>query len=299
MTITNMCNGAQPWPSPPAAENTQRNSNALIVVIRTPKSASSSLAAIVGQAFPAARAFVLPNTLDIEGSISTLQQLRHIRHAARINYRWHRLLRLEQVFERINIQANPGDILTGGHIDFDTCRTKLARAARFITVVRNPVDRSLSEYAYARAGHRRKRGLAKWDASLVAKAAGRYSFEGYLDFLTDHRAAFADVACRYVGLRAGQDIAAHFAAHAYHFGTVDNLPAFANGLAEKTGQKVEVRHLNSTEAPTPIKLTQAEHRKVERLYAGDFALYDWCRAQEVQTPPRRPARPALSLVASA
>lgn len=299
MTITNMCEGARAHPVRPEAKPGSHlpNTEALVVVVRTPKSASSSLAAIVAQAFPAARTFMLPNTLDIEGSISALQQLRHIRHAARINYRWHRLLRLAHVFERINTHAVPGDVLTGGHIDFDTCRNALVRPAKFITLVRNPVDRSLSEYAYARAGHGRKHSLAKWDASLVAKAAGRYSFEGYLDFLTDHRAAFGDIACRYVGLKAGDDIAAHFAAHAYHFGTLDNLPAFARGLGAKAGRMVEERHLNPTTAAR-INLTPAERRKIERLYAGDFVLYDWCRAQEVQTVPVHYARPALAVVSA-
>jgi hypothetical protein len=273
------------------------NSDALIVVIRTPKSASSSLAAIVSQAFSGSRAHMLPNTLDIEGAISALQHLRHIRHAARVNYRWHRLLRLGQVFERINREANPGDVLTGGHIDFDTCRNNLVRPVKFITLVRNPIGRSQSEYAYARAGHRRKHSLSKFDASLVAKAAARYSFEGYIDFLTDHRAAFGDIACRYVGLRTGENIAAHFAAHAYHFGTVDNLPAFARGLAVKSGQPVEERHLNPTTAAR-INLTPGERRKIERLYAGDFELYNWCRAHEAHTDPRPLSRPVLSLISA-
>lgn len=271
------------------------DNDALIVVIRTPKSASTSLAAIVADAFPNARAFSLPNTLDIEGSISALQHLRHIRHTARVNYRAHRRLRLARVFDRINAESNGGDIVTGGHVDFETCRRKLTRPLKFVNVVRHPVDRSLSEYAYARAGFMRKNGLAKLDASLVAKAAGRYSFEGYLDFLADHRAAFGDIACRYVGLRPGDDIAAHFAAFAFHFGTVDNITPFARTLAAKTGHAVREQHLNQTTAPARFRLGAAERRKIENLYAGDFALYEWCRANEALSPPRAPARPTLGL----
>jgi hypothetical protein len=298
MTITNMCDGARALAAREAGSRATANAEALIVVIRTPKSASSSLAAIVEEALPSARRYMLPNTLDIEGSISALQQLRHIRHAARINYRWYRLLWLEQVFDRINIEANAGDLLTGGHIDFDTCRRKLTSTVKFVTLVRNPIDRSLSEYAYARSGHNRKNSLARWDSSLIAKAAARYTFEGYIDFLTDHRAAFGDIACRYVGLRAGEDIAAHFAAHAFHFGTVDRLSAFVRGLSEKTGNEVHLRHLNPTVAPAHVTLRQAEYRKIEKLYAGDFALYDWCRAHEAQPAPRKAIRPALSLVSA-
>jgi hypothetical protein len=265
-----------------ARRQVMADADALIVVIRTPKSASTTLATIVEQCFPAAQTFVLPNTLDIEGAISALQHLRYIRHAARVNYRSHRLLRLSKVFARINVEAVPGDILTGGHLDFDTCRNQLALPAKFIALIRNPIDRSVSEYTYARAGYARKSYLSKLDASLVAKAAGRFSFEGYLDFLTDHRAAFGDIACRYVGLRHGDDIAAHFAANAYHFGRVDNLSAFSRGLARKTGMPVRQQHLNATAAPARIKITAAERHKIENLYAGDLELYEWVRANETQ-----------------
>jgi len=296
MTITHVSLVANQLPTRKADGPASADSDAIIVVIRTPKSASSSLAAIVAQSLPSARAFVLPNTLNVEGAISTLQLLRHIRHATRINFRRHRALRLGQVFDRINLEASPGDILTGGHIDFDTCRRMVTRPVKFIALIRNPIDRSRSEYAYARAGHRRKNSLTKWDSSLVAKAAGRYTFEGYIDFLTDHRAAFADIACRYVGLKAGEDIGAHFATHAYHFGTVDRLPAFARGLGEKTGQVVEMPRLNPTAAPEQATLTLAEHRKIEKLYAGDFELYDWCRTQEARSTPRKAQPATLGLV---
>jgi hypothetical protein len=267
------------------------------VVIRTPKSASTSLATLVEQAFPEARSFVLPNTLDLEGAISSLQYLRHLRHAARINFRSHQLLRLSQVFARINAEALPGDVLTGGHLDFETCRKRLAAPPKFITLIRNPIDRSLSEYTYARLGFHRKSCLAKLDASLVAKAAGRYSFEGYLDFLTDHRAAFGDIACRYVGLHAHDDIAAHFAEHAYHFGTVDNVSAFARALARKTGRPLHEQHLNPTGVPMRLKITAAEQRKVEKLYPRDQELYEWVRTQEARDARPQP-RPALAWVAA-
>jgi hypothetical protein len=293
MSVTNLYPSVRPLPT---GTDDAPDASALIVVIRTPKSASTSLATIVEQAFSDARSFILPNTLDIEGGISALQHLRHIRHAARINYRSHRLLRLSKVFARINAEAAAGDLVTGGHIDFATCRRHLARSVKFVTLIRDPVARSVSEYTYARAGFQRKSYLEKIDASLVAKAAGRLSFEGYLDFLTDHRAAFADIACRYVGLSFDDDIAAHFTAHAYHFGTVDNLAAFTNGLARKTDKAVPVRHLNPTDAPARLRITASEHRKLERLYARDFELYEWVRAHEPQA--RQQRRPVPAAIAA-
>jgi hypothetical protein len=262
--------------------------DALLAVIRTPKSASTSLASIVLQAFPGARRFILPNTLNPEIALSGFQRLRHLRHAARVTLNAHGTIGAARVFDLVNREGRSGDLLTGGHIDFDTCRLNTARKVRFITLVRNPIDRVISEYSYLRAGHARKWMLAKVDSSIAAKTASRYSLQGYLDFLLEHRHAFGDIACRHLGIAPGTDIAAHFAAHAYHFGTVDDLAAFADGLSRKTKRPVQVPHLNPTGKTATLALTREIRRKAERLYENDLALYEWCR----RSAPGTATRPA-------
>jgi len=273
--------------------------NALLVVIRTPKSASTSLAKIVAKAFPRGRQFFLPNTLDLDGQLSSLQRLRHARHALHVNYRHHRLLRTKDVFASIDRTASPGDIVTGGHIDLETCRQNLTRKFKAIALVRDPIDRSLSEYAYARAGFIRKSALEKYDAGRTAQIAGRFSYEGYLDFLLEHRALYGDIACRYLGLAGIENVAAHFAEHIFHFGTVDNLVAFAHTLGRKTGQDIAVEHLNRTSATVRQIPTRAEQSKLKQLYAGDFALHEWCRKHEpaVATQSVRPPTPRVAVPA--
>jgi len=268
---------------------TETGDDALIAVIRTPKSASSSLSSIALQAFPDARCFILPNLLNLEGAISRFQRLRHMRHSARVMFNAHKTVRVGRVFDLVNREGRKGDLLIGGHIDFDTCRRNVTRQVKFITLVRDPFDRVISEYAYSRAGHHRKWAVAKFDASLVAKAAGRYTLHGYLDFLLEHATVFGDIACRHLGVAPGDDIAAHFAAHAYHFGTVDNLTDFADGLARKTKRPVQVPHLNRSSKAGTTALTPDMKRKVERLYANDLMLYEWCR----RTPSRTAPRPIL------
>jgi hypothetical protein len=265
--------------------------DALLAVIRTPKSASTSLVSIVLQAFPDARRFILPNTLNPEVTLSSFQRLRHLRHAARVTLNAHGIVGADRVFDLVNREGRGGDLLVGGHIDFDTCRRNTARKVRFITLVRNPIDRVVSEYLYLRAGHERKWMLAKIDSSIIAKTASRYSLQGYLDFLLERRHAFGDIACRHLGIAPDTDIAAHFAAHAYHFGTVDDLAAFADGLSRKTKRPVRAPHLNPTRKSATLVLSPDIRRKVERLYENDLALYEWCR----RSAPGTAARPAPHL----
>lgn len=252
----------------------------LIVVVRVPKSASSSLAAMALQAFPDRRIVKLPNTLDLDGRCSALQRLRHARHVTRLVLRDHGTLSLTSVFDKINAMQPQATMVTGGHIDFDACRTRIAHRLKMITIVRNPIDRSVSEYAYARAGFTRKPAHTKFDASLTAKAAGRYSYEGFLDFLIERSDAFGDITSRYLGWDGLRDLDAYFAENVFHFGVVDDLRSFAAGLARKTGHAVRMEHLNTGPSVLESALKGGERSKLERLYPKDFELYDWCRTHE-------------------
>ena len=231
------------------------------------------------QAFPKRKPFALPNTLDPDGACSAFQRFRQARHAARVNLKAHGVLRLSRVFDKLNAAAPGTALLIGGHVDFVTCRKHTAHKLKIVTLVRNPIERSVSEYAYARAGFERKASLAKIDASLVAKAAGRYSYEGFLDYLLERRDVFGDLACRYLGWEPdATDISDHFAENVFHFGIVDDLSGFAAGLARKTGENVHVPHLNAGPQVLGSAVSARERRKLETLYANDFVLYDWCRA---------------------
>ena len=262
-----------------------------ILVVRIPKSASTTLAALALQALPDARRFLVPNTLDLDGELSAWQRLRHWRHAAGHNARGHGTLRQSQAFTRISKTIEPGDLIIGGHADFDTCRRALGPALKFVTVVRNPTTRVISEYTYARAGHKRKRWLSRFDASLVAKAAARYDFESYLDFLRDRSDVYADIASRYIGLKPGVEIAAHLAANAFHIGTVDNMTLFAREFGRKTGVAVGTQHLNPTVRKVDHLPTPRERTLIEQLYARDFELYEECLQREAAlTATRKPSR---------
>lgn len=261
------------------------------MVVRIPKSASTTLSALARQAFPTARQFFVPNTLDLDGELSAWQRLRHWRHALRHNASQYEVLQQSLAFARISQSIKPGDLVGGGHADFDTCRRALGPTLKFLTVVRNPTTRVISEYAYARAGHKRKPWLSRFDASLTAKAAARYDLEGYVRFLYDRADVYGNLACRYIGLKPGTDMATHIATHAFQIGTVDNMALFARELCRKTGTAASTPHLNATIRKVDHLPTPRERSFIEQLYARDFELYEHCLRREAQlTATRKPFR---------
>jgi len=260
---------------PEPAHETADRATALVVV-RIPKSASKTLANLVHQAFPQARKHIVPNTVSLDGCLSPFQRVRHARHTLRHNFANHRRITTSQVFKLIDASIAPGDLITGGHIDFATCRANVRAPLKFATLVRDPAMRVLSEYNYARYGHQRKTFLAKLDAGIAARAAGTYSFEGFLSFLLERRDVYGDIACRYTGIAQDTDIANHMRTYAGFAATVEDLPRFAAALKDATGVDVSVGHLNKTPKRQSTSFSHAARRMIENLYARDFALHAAC-----------------------
>lgn len=253
-----------------------------VAVIRIPKSASTTLTAMALQAFPKARRFFIPNTLDPDGALSAFQRLRHLRHKLRHNLHHHGVFAQSDAFERIGAKIATGDVIVGGHFDFESCRRQIATPLRFVTLIRNPVSRVVSDYAYARSSFWKKSAWSRFDAGLAAKMAARYDFAGYLDFLSDHRDLYGDIACQHIGLRAGDDPSRYLAQHAFAIAALENVSGFARELADKTGHAVAADHLNRAASPASLTIGRSERRKIEQLYANDIILYDWCLAHSRQ-----------------
>jgi hypothetical protein len=246
-------------------------------VIRIPKSGSASLLAYTDAAFPQSNYFRIPNTLNPDASISTFQKFRYARHVVQANLRHFRApISLHAALGRVEKLARPFDVITGGHLDFPTLSRRLSLPVKMIALVRDPATRALSDYNYARAGHARKRWFQRFDAAVAAKAAYKYSFLGYLDFLLDNKETFGDIASRYLGVEAATHIPDHLAAHAFHIGRLEELENFVAGLREKTGTRADFPHINKTTQKTATVIGFVERRKIHDLYAKDYELYEWC-----------------------
>ena len=224
--------------------------------------------------FAERRIFYLPNTLDPDSLVSPLQKLRFLRARFQNLHRHYRTVSMRSIWARINRDAAPGDLLMGGHADFRTVRAHITQRLKIITLLREPLTRARSEYDYMRRGQLRKPPLRRFDSSVLHKAAGRYDFDSYLDYLFDRRAIYGDIACQYLGWDRSEEISEYFARHIFHCGVLERSVEFAEGLAEKLGRPFIFPHENREPAQRP-EITAAQRAKIECIYARDLVLYDW------------------------
>jgi hypothetical protein len=252
--------------------------NFVCASIRVPKSGSESLQRLLALAFVGRRIFYLPATLDRDGEISALQRLRF--HRSRIknllaHYRWPAIGR---AFATIDKQARAGDLISGGHLDFPSVKAALAHPLKMITILRDPVARVVSEYNYSRGIYQSRHPLRRGTVATLPAVAGRYDFDGYLDFIAEHQAIYGDPACRYTGWNGTEDLAVFCARDVFHIGVLEQRQHFADGLAQKMGKTLSFPHENRTERETMLDITPSRRGKIERIFARDFTFYEWVKA---------------------
>jgi hypothetical protein len=242
-----------------------------------PKSGSASLMRGLDQAFGSEHIYYLPNTLDLDGQVSRPQRLRFWRSRFQNLFRHYRHFSMRAACERIAREAPEGDLVMGGHIDFQTANGLIARRLKIITLLREPTTRVHSEYDYLRRNYLRKPRLNRFDASVLHKAAARYDFDAFLDFLSAHQGVYGDIACRYMGWDGVEDLPAFFSRHVFHCGILERSDEYARRLAEKLGRPFSLPHENR-EVSERAPITFAQRAKLERIYARDLVLYEWVRA---------------------
>jgi hypothetical protein len=179
------------------------------------------------------------------------------------------------VYKAIEKDASDGDLIAGGHIDFSSVRQNVGRNLKMIVMLRDPAERSRSEYNYCRQAYFRKQAMSRFDATIMHKTAGRCDFATYLDFMLDHAPAYANLAARYIGWDGNEDLSCLFARDVFHSGVLERSDIFARALVEKLHRPVSFPHDNRTGKIRAHHFTSAQRRKVEQLYPLDFALYAW------------------------
>lgn len=247
----------------------------LLACIRIPKSGSKSLARIVRDAFPDRARFYLPDTLRREALISSWQALR-LRRSQMQNLSKHwGVLSLTAALAKIDAAAGPGDLLIGGHFDRPTVQAGFSRKVKSIVLLREPAERARSDYNYARQGFLKKKVWQRFDAHLAAKAAGRYGFEGFLDYQLEHPHVFGDLACAYLGWDAGTPVE-NCRDTIWCWGVLEKPDAFAARMSQLTGRALTFGVFNATSQIEQFDISAAQRHKIERLYARDLELYARC-----------------------
>lgn len=248
----------------------------LFLCVRVPKSGSQSLMQGLTAAFADNHIFYVPNTLDPDSQVSSLQRLRFFRARYQNLSRHYGTVSMRAVWVRIEREARAGDLLMGGHVDFRTASANIRRPLRIITLLREPIARARSEYDYMRRGYQRKAPLNRFDASVLHKRAGRLDFDSFLDFLFAHRAIYGDIASQFLGWSGADNVSEFFARNVFHCGVLERGGDFARGLTEKLGRPFALPAENRTTGERPA-ISARQRSLLEQIYARDIELYNWAR----------------------
>lgn len=164
--------------------------------IRVPKSASTSLQNIVESAFPDAQYFDMIGEYFSDKNISPIESIRAFRKFRSRLWKNYSVFTPEKAWKTIEGSANPGDIVSG-HFGIDEIDINKFEK-RLITIISRPVYRLLFDYNYQRNGYYKRNFMKKLYSSGRIIVAGKYSFEGYIDFLNDHNIRVGCVASHYI-----------------------------------------------------------------------------------------------------
>ena len=242
--------------------------------MRIPKSGSSSLSRLLTAAFDGRRIFLLPHTLDFDGRISGFQKLRFWRTRLRNFKKLYGTFDSDRAFKLINTHSRAGDLIDGGHVDFNSVHERLERPIKVISILRNPYERARSEYNYARHAFRKRNLFSKVDAGLLPKIAARNSFLGFLDFLYDHKEVYGNVAASYLGWTGEEPLNGFESRTIFHCGVLEKAGQFSEGLSLKLGKRVELPHIHSTPEAQVKSINTKERARIEAIYPHDFELYE-------------------------
>lgn len=251
--------------------------DALIHCVRVPKSGSKSLLLMLGEAFAGRRIFYLPDTLRPETALSAWQRMRLWRSQRQNLMQKLGTVSLEDAFAKIEAKGRPGDLIAGGHSDQGLVRARLSRPVRCVTLLRDPARRALSDYNYARAGYLKKKPWQRFDAHLLARVAATRDFAGFLDFQLDHAEVFADPAAAFLGWRRDQPLGAWRAGNLWDWATLETAEKLSARIAQRLDRPAIFGRHNRTEAGRS-EITAEEQRRIERLCARDYELFERCRA---------------------
>jgi len=246
------------------------------VLVRVPKSGSTSLQSIAASALPDARVFETPETRrTISTGVTPYEQFRSRRR------RWRHFMKAYGAWTEagfwagVNREAADGDIVAG-HLcygepalpDFDL---------RYVTLLRDPRERMLSSFNYDRVGFERRPGWRRGMATGQLQASGK-TFEHYLNYIADpDRRAIQPASMYVLGDEDPADDLAFLKDRYFHFGVLDQLDRFAAGLGEKLGRPASAEWKNRTPKRKHAALSAAEIRLIETVFARDVEMYERAR----------------------
>ncbi len=221
---------------------------------------------------PSATVHSMPNPSKPDAGVSWLENLRVSRGRIRRRWRNYRAVTNQKAWAKIAQAAKDGDIVQG-HFGFGDPILP-GFELEHITIIRDPVQRLMSEYFYSKRGFEKRSVLRKLYNYGRLRAASELNFSDYIAFLHDRRDLYANRATRFItGAAACDDPGAFLMDNYFHFGTLEQVDHFVRTLAEKLGGALSMPHRNKSENRHDISLTARDNSRLEDLYSEDMKLH--------------------------
>jgi len=243
------------------------------VYVRPPKTGGTSLSRMLIDSRPDARSYGMPPSADLHSRAPLGERLRHTRNRVRFLVRQYRTLSSVRAWQYINIHARDGDLVIG-HLRYDD--PVLPRLnLKYFTLLRNPLDRLLSQYNYSRMGFKKRNFVQRAYIGGPIKAAGKYSFSGYLSYLDDYTNGDASVMAHFVfGSERRADPSRFLEQSYFHFGVLEQFERFTYELGGKLGVTLKICKKNVTPLREATSLSAKDRPRFERIFARDIELYE-------------------------
>ena len=250
----------------------------LYILVRIPKSGSQSLRTIVRESLPQSTYFRIP-CLDLHERVdqSLAANFRRKRRLIKGILFSYGVLNEKALWEKINNNAQDGDIISG-HFSYGRPHVPSSET-RYITLLRDPIERMISAYNYTREGYPKHSHLRRFYLEQRTKIAGTGSFSDYLEYLHLHKERYSNPATGLItGSRSHPDAFSFLKENYFHFGILERMDLFSDRLSEKLNTPSCEAWTNKTKTKTEILLSEHDSEILDALLGKDIELYNKVKA---------------------
>lgn len=245
----------------------------LYCLIRVRKSGSQSLNQMLSSAFPEKKHFSMPSyPPTADKGIGIYEKFRYHRRVKRRLWKHFKAFSWQKTWDRVNSSASHGDIVSG-HFAHGTPQLP-NWDLRYITLVRNPLTRLISEYRYCKQSYDRRSRCSRWYLANRLKAAGTGSINDYMAYLLSHGDHFPNPLTAYItGESNHPDPYGFLVKNYFHYGTLEDIETFAKQLSEKIDRPLPVIWTNKTSQAPMVDQQEIDPISLEKLISKDMLLY--------------------------
>lgn len=244
----------------------------LYTLVRIPKSGSRSLAKMVEKSLPSSHHFEIPQlNIDPTHKLHPAERFRARRRILRGLLKF-RALTTGTLWRNISRLAGDGDILSG-HMPYGTPQLP-GWKLEYITLLRDPVERVVSEYYYSRKGYLSRPHWRRMYHKGHAEVTGTRSFPEYLEYLCRDMKRFGNPSLKYVtGTDSHPAPLSFLKEHYLHFGILERMDLFTTQLAEKLEAPVGELWENKSSEEDTYQPSAGDLKLLHTLLGRDIDFY--------------------------